>query len=172
MIIEILASIIGFFLLISLDHLFIALGFFSIWAFLVIYLYQKLQRVTIWVVLLLVGFGLGVTIGIGMGTYLLAIGIAMMFLFLAKRFFPDNSFLSKYIPYFVSFFLFYILRMILGEFSNNRVLSRIEWSDILSFLLISLVSTLLVILIDRLYSQFRSNGDISKRGVGIEIRRR
>jgi len=172
MIIEILIGIIGFFAVISLDHLFISLGFFSIWAFLVIYLYQKLHRPIVWIVLLLVGFCLGTTVGIGMGTYLLAVGIAVMFLFLAKSVFPDDYFFSRYIPYFVSFFSFYILRMMLGEFSNNDIFPRIKGSDILSFLLVSLISTLLVILIDRFYSQLRSNGGISKRGVGIEIRRR
>lgn len=172
MIIEILASIIGFFVLISLDHLFISLGFFSIWAFLVIYLYQKLRRSVIWATLLLVGLSLGITVGIGVGTYLLAVGVAVMILFLAKKFFPDDYFFSRYIPYFISFFLFYILRMVLGEFSNNDVFPRIEWSDILGFFLVSFVSTLLTMLIDKLYLQLRSNGEISKRGVGIEIRRK
>ncbi len=172
MIIEILASIIGFFLLISLDHLFISLGFFSIWAFLIIYLYQKLHRSVIWATLLLVGISLGITVGIGGGTYILSGGVAIMFLFLAKKFFPDNYFFSRYIPYIFSYFIFYTLRMILGEFSNSNIFPQIGWSEILGFLLVSLISTLLVILIDRLYLQLRSNGVVLKRGIGIEIRRR
>jgi len=172
MVIEILASIVGLFALLSIEHLFISLGFFSIWAFLTIYSYQKLHSPFLWISLILVGGALGSTVGIGTGTYLLSVAICLLLLYLIKSFIPDDSFLAKYLPYIFIFFLFYILRDVFGEISNNGVFPSIQWSDILSFTISSIVSTGLVILIDLAYVQFRHNGGISRKGTGIEIRRR
>jgi len=172
MIIEILASIIGYFLLIILDHFFISLGFFSVWAFLVIYLYQKMHRTIPWIFVLLAGVSLGVTVGIGLGTYLVSAGISILFLFLVKKFTPEEYLLIRYMQYFLSFFIFYILRFLFGELSINGVAPSIEWSEILGWLILSFVSMIICILIDRFYFQIRSGSGISRKGTGIEIRRR
>ncbi len=171
-IIEILASIIGFFALVSLDHLFIAAGFFSIWAFLAIYLYEKLERPIVWGSLILAGVALGVTVGVGIGTYVFSVGLSLLFLFLVKKLIPDDHFLGRYIPYLLSFSLFYLFRLILGDLSNNGTFPLILWEDIHGFLVKACISTVLVIVIDRFYSQLRHNGNPPSRGVGIEVRRR
>ena len=79
MIIEILASIIGFFALVSVEHFFVAVGFFSIWALLVIYLYEKVKSPVIWIFLIFAGAAIGTTIGTGMGTYIVSAGFSLIF---------------------------------------------------------------------------------------------
>lgn len=171
MIIEILVGITSFFAIISIEHFFLSLGFFSVWMFLVIYLYRKMHKTIGWIVLILSGLVIGVSFNLGLGTYLLSAGLSLFFLFLTTKFIPDDHFLTKYIPYFLTFLIFYLLRDIFGSFSSLSVFPVIHWSDIFGFSTCSFISTILVIVIDRIYSQVRS-GDSSKKGIGIEIRRR
>ena len=172
MIIEILASIIGFFALVSVEHFFVAVGFFSIWALLVIYLYEKVKSPVIWIFLIFAGAAIGTTIGTGMGTYIVSAGFSLIFLFLIKKFIPDDTFLGKYIQYLVSFFIFYIFRLIFADLSKNITFPSIQFEDIQGFILKSFISVLIIILIDRIYSQLRHNGGSLSKGVGIEVRRR
>ena len=172
MIIEILIGIVGLFAVIILDHLLIPLGFLSIWAFLSIYLYQKVEKTIFWIILIVMGISLGVTISLGLATYLLSAGFAILFLFLVKKITPEEYLVIRYIQYFFSLFIFYLLRLVFGELSVNSVLPNIGWGNILNYAILALVSTIACILIDRFYFQIRSNSKISGRGIGIEIRRK
>jgi len=171
-IIEILASIIGFFALVSLDHFFVAVGFFSIWTFLIIYLYEKLKRPVIWIFLMLAGITLGVTTGMGLSTYILSAGLSLFFLFLVKKLIPDDHFWGKYVPYLFAFFIFYLSRLVFGDLSNNGTFPLILWEDLRGFLVKACISTVFIIIIDRFYSQLRHGGNTPGKGVGIEVRRR
>lgn len=172
MVIEILVSIIGFFILLLVEHFFVSLGFFSVWAFLVLYLYRKVRNPIVWTAIILTGIVLGVTIGLGFGTYILSIGFSLFILYLIQKFIPDDHFIGRYTPYLVSFILFYLFRMVFGDISVVGAVSVIHWIDFGGFVIKSLISTMLVVLVDRLYLQLRPGGESPRRGTGIEIRRR
>lgn len=171
MIIEVLIGIILFFVVVIVDHFFVSLGFFSLWAFLMIYLYQKIHKSTVWVFLLLIGIVLGVSMGLGLGTYLLSAGISLFLLFILKSMTPEEYLLIKYIQYLLTFFSFYFLRFFFGELSINGFLESLKWNDVIGWFVLALISTLLCFLLDRIYMQVRE-GSSSSAGVGIEIRRR
>ncbi len=166
MIIEVLIGIILFFVVVIVDHFFVSLGFFSLWAFLMVYLYQKIHKSTVWVFLLLIGIVLGVSMGLGLGTYLLSAGISLFLLFILKSMTPEEYLLIKYIQYLLTFFSFYF-----GELSINGFLESLKWNDVIGWFVLALISTLLCFLLDRIYMQVRE-GSSSSAGVGIEIRRR
>lgn len=172
MIIEILICIIGFFAILSVEHFFLYIGFFSIWAFLLVYLYNKTNKPVTWGMLIVSGLALGVSFDLGLGTFLLSAGISIFFFFLVNKFIPDDHFLTKYIPYFLTFLIFYVLRKVFGSVSNTGAIPVIRWQDMSIFLICSAVSTILTVLIDRLYLQMRPERESSNRGMGIEIRRR
>lgn len=172
MIAEILLGIIGFFLLIISDHFFIYLGLFSIWGFSVIYFYKKIKNPVFWIAVVLAGISIGVTTSFGVGTYLLSAGSALLFLYIFKYFAPEEYLLVRYLQYFLAFFLFYILRFVFGELSINGFVARIVSEDIISWTILSFISTLMCFAADKMYVQIRSGKEVHKRGVGIEIRRR
>jgi len=160
MAINILITVVGIFLTITLESFFISLLSFSIIIIVLLVLLNKINW-KYWIIItvfltLFIDIILHRPVGITMLVTSLSVGILnLLFLIVPQK---DN--LLSYIPHFFSVFIYYFLLVLLPTFFQDRVWGVVSVRIVLLSLLKSLITAIIIYAINIISSNFRANRDL------------
>jgi hypothetical protein len=160
MAINILITVVGIFLTITLESFFISLLSFSITVIVFLVLLNKVNwkywmLITI-ILTIFIDIILHRPLGITMFVTSLIVGILNL-LFLVV---PQKQNLISYIPHLFSVFIYYILLVLLPTFFEDRVWGDLSLRIVLLSLVKSIITVILIYIINILSSNFRANRDL------------
>ncbi|MDD3474648.1 MAG: hypothetical protein PHP08_01945 [Candidatus Dojkabacteria bacterium] len=95
-----------------------------------------------------------------LGVTLLSISISVVSLYLLFILMPRKKFVLSYLPYFLSIFVFYILLSLLNPLIQNGSFEVLTWGFIIFSIIKSLISAILIWVINIIMDNFRSNKDL------------
>lgn len=160
MLIKVLLTIIGLLFLIVLESFFNTLFSFSIIVMALLFLIDKIE----WRRWILVAALSTVLIDIlllrPMGVTMLVLAIISLLLYILFLIVPKKEVILSYIPYLFAIWLFYILLDLSVPYLQDGVWGTISWESVLVDMVKSIISTVIIYLINLLVSNFRSKEDL------------
>lgn len=146
--IKILISIILFFALLFLESFFFEIFSFSLFILTILLIWKRINPIAFYILITLFGVILDSVNHFPLGTHALVISILLMFLELLSIVIPSEGKL-QYIGVFASIFLYYILLLLIGSLLQDGVFPKISSSKLLNIFVISTISTVVCIVINR-----------------------
>jgi hypothetical protein len=70
---------------------------------------------------------------------------------------PKKEVLLSYLPYFIAILIYYLLVRLVGPFVQDRVWGVITWNMVIGDLVKSLLSTVMIFIINVIFDNFRGN---------------
>jgi len=161
MLINILITMFGLFLVIAFESFFVTLISFSIMIPVVFMLMDKMEWKK-WLVLTSVcTFLIDILLHRSVGITLLSVSVSSSVLYLLFLIVPKKQLIVSYIPYFFSILIFYILLDLLSPLVQDSVWGTLTWIGLLGDALRSVVATVLVSIVNTVISNFRSKDQFS-----------
>lgn len=161
MLIKILVTVVGLFLLISLESFFATLLSFSIFIIVLLILIDKLN----WKQWVLLSFLATVIVDILLhrviGVTLLVTALSAALLYSLFFLIPKKEVFLSYVPYFFSILLFYILLDLIAPFVQDRIWGTLTGMSILGDVIRSALSTVLIFIINLLVDNFRAKDSLT-----------
>lgn len=160
MLIKVLITVVGLFFLIVLEGFLNTLFSFSILIIALLLLIDKMDWKR-WVFIASLSTVLiDILLLRPIGVTLLVLGIISIPLHTLFLIVPKKEVILSYIPYLFAIWLYYILLDLSVPYLQDRVWGTISWESILVDMVISIISTIIIFLINVLVSNFRSKEDL------------
>jgi hypothetical protein len=161
MLINILLTIVGIFLLISFEGFLTSLFSFSAVFVALLFLLDKV-RWEIWLILaFVVTLFVDILLQRALGTTLLVTSVSSTVLYLLFLIIPQKQVILSYIPYLISTLLFYILLDLFTPFLQDRVWGTLTWQGLLHDLTRSVVTVGIIFVVNTVISNFRSHDTLT-----------
>jgi hypothetical protein len=161
MLINILLTIVGIFLLISFEGFITSLFSFSVVFVALLFLLDKV-RWEIWLILaFIVTLFVDIMLQRALGTTLLVTSVSSTVLYLLFLIIPQKQVVLSYIPYLISTLLFYILLDLFTPFLQDRVWGILTWQGLLHDLIRSIAGVGIIFVVNTVISNFRSHNTLT-----------
>jgi hypothetical protein len=161
MLINIFVIFLGLLLTIALESFSITLFSFSISIILLFVLIDKWDWKKWLAVALILTLLLDVAFQRPIGITMLITTISNLILNLLFFVMPKKEIILSYIPYFFAILIFYILLNLTVPFLQDSVWGIVTWNELFTDIVKSIISVLLIFLINTVMDNFRSNSDLS-----------
>ncbi len=160
MLIKVLLTIVGLLFLIVLESFFNTLFSFSIIVMALLFLIDKIDWRR-WVIIAALSTVLiDILLLRPMGVTMLVLAIISLLLYILFLIVPKKEVILSYIPYLFAIWLYYILLDLSVPYLQDGVWGTISWESIFVDMVISIISTVIIFLINLLVSNFRSKEDL------------
>ncbi|HCC67713.1 TPA: hypothetical protein DEP90_00655 [Patescibacteria group bacterium] len=153
--------IIGIVILLAFESFFSTLCAFSVAIIIALTLLEKWDWKKWSIVVFFTSIFIDIILYRSLGVTLLSISLSVLTLYTLFLVIPKKQILLSYIPYFLSVLLFYILLWVLSSFLEDGVFEVFSFQVFLNYLFKSLLSTILIFVVNILNSRFRTEKRIS-----------
>lgn len=157
MLLNTLFTILGIFILISFESFFVTLASFSILIIVIFFLLDKWDWKKWILFVILTTILIDVTLHRMIGVTIFAVAISSLILYLMFLIMPKKEVLLSYLPYFIAILIYYLLVRLVGPFVQDRVWGVITWNMVIGDLVKSLLSTVMIFIINVIFDNFRGN---------------
>jgi hypothetical protein len=162
MAINILLTVLGVFAILFVESLLVALFNFRVVIVLFLFLFKKIDWKPLLVIFGIISLLLDVVNNLPLGSNLLIISVVLGILMLSSVFFSLDSDITAFLVKFFVVAIYYILLVITPNFLVTGRFGFLSLNDILSSIIKAVVTTFLFILLENIFTGFRSRGNASQ----------
>lgn len=162
MVVNILLTILGIFLILFFESMLVALFNFRIVIVLFLFLFKKVDWKVLFAIFAILFVVFDVVNNLPLGSNLLINSLVLGVLMLSSVFFSLDSGVTAFLVRLVVIFLYYILLLLLPSFLLTGRFGLVSLSDVLFSLVKASITAFLFVLLENIFTSFRNRGNTSQ----------